>query len=88
MAILSFFSLRPLRLCGLILAVLLGDLGNLARSDAAGADSNPAPRTIDHGVNTLKVGQPTPLGQVVSVAHPMATHGPLATDFTNSCHDL
>src|SRR5438128_625728 len=55
---------------------------HLVSADAAGADAQILRPAVPERPHALKVGVPYPLGQVVSVAHAVTGHGPLAADVT------
>ena len=63
-----------------------GGLGDLARTDASGANLDVLRRTVHHRAHALEIGQPPSLGHVVSVRDVAPAHRALAADFTSLRH--
>ena len=63
-----------------------GCLGDLAGTDAPGADPNILRTSVDHRADALQIWQPTSFAHVVSVGDIAAGHRALAADFTSLRH--
>ena len=61
-------------------------LGDLARTDAAGADLEVLRSPVDHRPNPLEIGQPASFAHIVSVRNFVARQRALAADFTSLRH--
>ena len=61
-------------------------LDDLARTDTTGARTNVRRLAVNHGPDSLQVGQPTPFADVVCVGDIAPGHRSLAADFTSLRH--
>ncbi len=57
-----------------------------AATNAFRADSGSLVSAVDYGSNSLKIGVPTPFGDVMSMADVIAKKWAFATDITTCCH--
>lgn len=62
-------------------------LNHSAGPDASGADACSLVGSIDDGADPLKIGVPSPLGDVMSVAHVVAEQRTFSAYITACCHD-
>ena len=58
-----------------------------AGPDTGGANTSPFMSSIDDGSDSLKIGVPSPLGDVMSMAHVVAKQGTFSANITACCHD-
>ena len=56
-------------------------------SDAGGTHTSSLMGSVDDGPDSLKIGVPSPLGDVMSMAHVVAKQGTFSTNITACCHD-
>lgn len=62
-------------------------LNHSAGPDASSADACSFMGSVDDSPNSLKIGVPTPLGNVVGMAHIVSKQGALPANITACCHD-
>jgi hypothetical protein len=62
-------------------------LNNATGPDAGGAYSSSLMGSVDNGPNSLKIGVPPPLRDVMSMADVVAKQWTLPTNITACCHD-
>ena len=55
--------------------------------DAGGTHTSSLMGPVDDGPNSLKIGVPSPLGDVMSMAHVVAKQGTFSANITACCHD-
>ena len=55
--------------------------------DASGTYTSSLMGSVDDGPNSLKIGVPPSLGDVMSMAHVVAKQGTFSTNITACCHD-
>ncbi len=60
---------------------------DFAATDTRRADLHMLRRAVDHRADVLQVDVPTPLGDVVGVAHPVTELGTTTAEFTYLRHD-
>ncbi len=58
-----------------------------AGPDTGGANTSSFMGSIDDGPDSLKIGVPSPLGDVMSMAHVVAKQGTFSANITACCHD-
>ena len=58
-----------------------------AGPDAGGTHTSSLMGSVDDGPDSLKIGVPSPLGDVMSMAHVVAKQGTFTTNITACCHD-
>jgi len=64
----------------------LGDLLNLAGTDAGGANAHAASGSLHQCTDRLQIQVPPAVGHIVGVADAVSKLGAAATNFANSCH--
>ena len=62
-------------------------LNHSAGPDTGGANASSLVGSIDDGPDSLKIGIPSPLGDVMSMAHVVAKQGTFSANITACCHD-
>ena len=62
-------------------------LDHSAGPDASGTDTRSLVGSIDDGANPLEIGIPSPLGDVMSMAHVVTKQGTFSANITACCHD-
>jgi hypothetical protein len=55
--------------------------------DAGGADASSLMGSVDDGPDSLKIGVPSPLRDVMSMAHVVSKQGTFSANITACCHD-
>lgn len=55
--------------------------------DAGGTHTSSLMGSVDDGPDSLKIGVPPPLGDVMSMAHVVAKQGTFPANITACCHD-
>ena len=58
-----------------------------AGPDTGGANTSSFMSSVDDGSDSLKIGVPAALGDVMSMAHVVAKQGTLSANITACCHD-
>ena len=54
--------------------------------NAGGTHTSPLMGSVDDGPDSLKIGVPSPLGDVMSMAHVVAKQGTFSANITACCH--
>ena len=55
--------------------------------DAGGTHTSSLMGSVDDGPDSLKIGVPSPLGDVMSMAHVVSKQGTFSANITACCHD-
>jgi len=55
--------------------------------DAGGTHTSSLMSSVDDGPDSLKIGVPSPLGDVMSMAHVVSKQGTFSANITACCHD-
>src|SRR6185503_14797811 len=55
--------------------------------DAGGTNTSSLMGSVDDGPDSLKIGVPSPLGDVMSMAHVVSKQGTFSANITACCHD-